>query len=285
VLTLESGANRVQTPASSSSSTSTSPPKAVHSSNQLGPKLSANDNIEEWLYDGENERDGAWVPPSSSAGKGKPNNPQEEQQQLRWTKRTGAKSPLANAISPPVLSPSGVVPTGRHGHHILPSDPPNPFEIGTADDEASDPSESSPVRVTDRALPSDAVDLMVEDPKAVREIIQNEIKRGEPATHAPKHVYRRGWDIGENGGKWDGGADEVIVYEDGQSAHGHREEDETDGHDRDREETRAERDGEQRPSRTQGTSIERGKTKMTSGRHMKMFDGGDVERDGDNPWT
>ncbi len=239
------------------------------------------------MYDGENERDGAWVPTPSSVGKGKDSKtPQEEEQQLRWTRRTGARSPLSNAISPPVI-PSETSANGHHGHHVPSSDPPNPFEIGKADDDVSDPSESSPVQVADRPLPSDAVDLMVEDPEAVREIIHNEMKRGEPATHAPKHVYRRGWDNGANGGEW-GGEDEVIVYENQEGLYVPEEAGRQDRDDGVRKEIKTNEGGDEPKS----DSTQRngpGTTKMTSARHLEMFEGGNerqavTERDGSNPW-
>lgn len=74
--------------------------------------------------------------------------------------------------------------------HLTPST--SPFELGSADEE-EDPAEEDHVTVSDRPLPSDAVDLVVDDREAVTEAQNHERRKGEPATHAPKHIYRRGF--------------------------------------------------------------------------------------------
>lgn len=65
----------------------------------------------------------------------------------------------------------------------------SPFTLGDADDE-SDPDPDSPISPAKRSLPSDAVDLIVEDTGAEEEVRQHERRKGEPQTHAPAHIYK-----------------------------------------------------------------------------------------------
>jgi hypothetical protein len=120
---------------------------------------------------------------------------------------------------------------------------------------------------------------MVDDHEAVQEIIQNEIKRGEPATHAPKHVYRPGWEVkGDQGGsdRWKENGAEVAVYENEEGKHG-PDEAERKQHD-ERQEVRLEgikaEDGGGRPSLQPATLSSDGKkTKLTDPppMHAKIF--------------
>lgn len=101
--------------------------------------------------------------------------------QMRWTKRKTDKS--ASATTSGDDSPA-------RRTHLTP--PRSPFELGPADD-VSDPEEDEPVKPKERALPHDAVDLVVEDESEVQEAADRERRKGEPAVHLPKHVYKRGW--------------------------------------------------------------------------------------------
>jgi hypothetical protein len=104
----------------------------------------------DWLYEGDEE----------------PDEPESEDGQLvsilGWTKKQ-----LDRAV------PS----TGLE-------DPKSPFELG-GDEDHSDLRNG-----TASPLPPDAVDLVVEDPKAVDDARTRARQRGEPQTQAPAHVYR-----------------------------------------------------------------------------------------------
>jgi len=122
---------------------------------------------EEWAYDGDAERSDAW----KSSVNGKADGP------MKWTRK----------------------PEQSNGHRsptkLAPPDPPSrrssknksPFALGDDDDDESIP--SGAVSPSNRPLPSDARDLVVEDDELVEEARTRGRIRGEPQTHAPVHVY------------------------------------------------------------------------------------------------
>jgi hypothetical protein len=118
----------------------------------------AEDANDEWLYDGDTERPSAWKPE------------QDDGNHLRVTRRGDRNRDQS--------------PSPRH--HLTP--PRSPFELGEADD-ASDPEEDEPVKGSDRPLPSDAIDLIVDDQDAVMEAMEHERQKGEPNAHVIQHVY------------------------------------------------------------------------------------------------
>jgi hypothetical protein len=130
--------------------------------------------MEAWLFDGENERQDAWKPP------------QEENLLSNTLKWTGFRKEQSSSPQPPDSLDKLVA----NHHHLTPST--SPFEIGSAD-ETEDPAEEDHVTVSERPLPSDAVDLVIDDQKAVTDAQNHERRKGEPATHAPKHIYKRGY--------------------------------------------------------------------------------------------
>jgi hypothetical protein len=83
-------------------------------------------------------------------------------------------------------------------HHLTP--PRSPFELGEADD-VSDPEEDEPVKASDRPLPSDAIDLIVDDQDAVMEAQKHERQKGEPNAHVIRHVYVPGEGSSDNEGE------------------------------------------------------------------------------------
>lgn len=127
------------------------------------------------MFDGENERPDAWKPPQEVQN--------AVSNALKWTgfRKEHDSSPKQQDTLDKRLS--------EH-RHLTPST--SPFEIGSADEE-EDPAEEDHVTISERTLPSDAVDLVVDDRKAVSEAQNHERRKGEPATHAPKHIYRRGF--------------------------------------------------------------------------------------------
>lgn len=150
---------------SSSSVTSVRQNQKASDNNKRSPtKLSdvridgAEDANDEWLYDGDTERPSAWKPE------------RDDGNHLRVTRRGDRKGDQS--------------PSPRH--HLTP--PRSPFELGEADD-ASDPDEDEPVKGSDRALPSDAIDLIVDDQDAVMEAMEHERQKGEPNAHVIQHVY------------------------------------------------------------------------------------------------
>lgn len=133
------------------------------------------DQMEAWLFDGENERSDAWRPPQEIEN--------ALSNTLKWTgfrKEQNASPKPADTLDKMVAN----------HHHLTPST--SPFEIGSAD-ETEDPAEEDHVTISERPLPSDAVDLVIDDREAVSEAQNHERRKGEPATHAPKHIYRRGF--------------------------------------------------------------------------------------------
>jgi hypothetical protein len=133
------------------------------------------DQMEAWLFDGENERSDAWRPPQEIEN--------ALSNTLKWTgfrKEHNASPKPADTLDKMVAN----------HHHLTPST--SPFEIGSAD-ETEDPAEEDHVTISERPLPSDAVDLVIDDREAVSEAQNHERRKGEPATHAPKHIYRRGF--------------------------------------------------------------------------------------------
>jgi hypothetical protein len=85
-------------------------------------------------------------------------------------------------------------PAGRR--HLTP--PKSPFEIGEADD-YSDPEENEPVKASHRPLPSDAVDLIIDDQHAAEEAQMHEREKGDPNAHFIRHVYVPGDQVSEAG--------------------------------------------------------------------------------------
>lgn len=126
----------------------------------------------QWLYDGDAEGPDAW-----RAGHG------ETDAQLRWTKKQLHKSSSSE------LGSNGKKRTKSKSKPKKEQEeaPKSPFTLG--DD---DPAEDDPVKAASKgkALPSDAVDLVTEDPKAVEDARLRSRSRGEPQTKAPAHVYR-----------------------------------------------------------------------------------------------
>lgn len=75
-----------------------------------------------------------------------------------------------------------------------PSPAKSPFKLGDSDDDEppTQPKEDGPVEASDRPLPSDAVDLIVDDREAVDDAQVHERLSGEPNAHPIDHVYVRG---------------------------------------------------------------------------------------------
>ncbi|WRT65653.1 uncharacterized protein IL334_002598 [Kwoniella shivajii] len=129
----------------------------------------------DWLYDGDNERPGAWNHPSNGHSEG-------HHEQLRWTKKQLHK--VKSKLGPKFNEDNGK----------------SPFTLGDDEEEEgnqseihSDPDtdeEVSPASST-KPLPSDAVDLVTDDQQAVEKARSRELRRGEPQTKAPSHVYRK----------------------------------------------------------------------------------------------
>lgn len=158
-----SGANDLEEDRNASSS---SRPKARDGDPQRSPKTLADVRLDgddsqadDWLYDGDNEDPQAWRPEDDDGN------------HLRVTRR-GDRS-------------RGPSPVSRH-HHLTP--PRSPFELGEADN-FSDPEEDEVVKGSDRPLPSDAVDLIVDDQEAVQEAQKHERQKGDPNAHMINHVY------------------------------------------------------------------------------------------------
>lgn len=117
---------------------------------------------EEWLYDGDVERDGAWQADGSSGNRLKVT-------RTRGKARSGPSTPVNRHLSPPR----------------------SPFEIGEADD-VSDPEEDEPVRASKRELPSDAVDLLKVDDEATTTAQTHEREKGDPNLRSGEDVLVRG---------------------------------------------------------------------------------------------
>ena len=132
----------------------------------------ADDANDDWLYDGDTERPSGWKPE------------QDDGNHLRVTR----KGDRNRAHSP-----------GAH-HHLTP--PRSPFELGEGDD-ASDPEEDEPVKASDRPMPSDAIDLIVDDQEAVMEAQKHERQKGEPNAHVIRHVYVPGETSSDSEGEGD----------------------------------------------------------------------------------
>lgn len=187
-------------------------------------------DVEAWLYDGEVEREAADGP---------------DETRLRWTKK--ATNGSRNSDTPQDLEE--------------PTPPKSPFAIGLADDGVSDPEEEESVEKTDRPLPFDAVDLVVEDHEAIEEAVERERRRGEPAVHLPKHVYKRGW-ISPNGEQRE---NTVQVYEDGEQ----------------RREEHGEGGRKESMVNGNGRPEDLGVTTLTEAPEHALLE---VDRDEDNPW-
>ncbi|WWC97004.1 hypothetical protein V866_003881 [Kwoniella sp. B9012] len=133
----------------------------------------------DWLYDGDNERPDAWHHPSNSAHEGKKG---ENQNQLRWTRKQLHK---IKAVSDSLKIPH------QDDNNNNPSK--SPFSLG--EDESSeseiDTDDSVSPASSSKPLPSDAVDLVKDDLNAVEKAREREIRRGEPQTKAPTHVYKK----------------------------------------------------------------------------------------------
>ncbi|WVW80095.1 hypothetical protein I302_102068 [Kwoniella bestiolae CBS 10118] len=128
----------------------------------------------DWLYDGDNERPDVWHHPSNGAHEGgKGGN------QLRWTKKQLHKiKDISDSLKPSNHNHEG---TGK-----------SPFSLGDESDSSSiDTDESVSPASSSKPLPSDAVDLVKDDQNAVEKAREREIRRGEPQTKAPTHVYRK----------------------------------------------------------------------------------------------
>ncbi|WWC87838.1 uncharacterized protein L201_002732 [Kwoniella dendrophila CBS 6074] len=129
----------------------------------------------EWLYDGDNERPDAWRHIQD-------NIVEAGQEQLRWTKKQ-----IHKAL--PHKHKAGV--SGKD-QHIDDNNKASPFSLG-GDESDGDPDtdeEVSPAS-SSKPLPSDAVDLVKDDQEAVEKAREREIRRGEPQTKAPTHVYKK----------------------------------------------------------------------------------------------
>ncbi len=109
-----------------------------------------------WLFDGENERPDVWT------------NGHDGEERLRWTKKQIRKSP-----------PEQEEPDDR---------PASPFTLGDDLEDVDDPDPEVSVSPSNRQLPSDAVDLVREDPEVVEEARLKARRSGEPQTRAPVHV-------------------------------------------------------------------------------------------------
>jgi hypothetical protein len=109
----------------------------------------------DWLFDG--ERPDAW------------HNSEADAARLRWTKKQLLKSPRE-----PVE---------------IDERPTSPFTLGDDPDEPNEPDPEQAVSPSDRRLPSDAVDLVKEDPQVVEEAQTRSRLSGEPQSRAPVHVY------------------------------------------------------------------------------------------------
>ncbi|KAK6907299.1 hypothetical protein I204_03782 [Kwoniella mangroviensis CBS 8886] len=133
----------------------------------------------DWLYDGDNERPDAWHHPSNNAHEAKKG---ENQNQLRWTRKQLHK---IKEVSDSLKIPH------QDGNNNNPSK--SPFSLG--EDESSeseiDTDDSVSPASSSKPLPSDAVDLVKDDLNAVEKAREREIRRGEPQTKAPQHVYKK----------------------------------------------------------------------------------------------
>lgn len=116
----------------------------------------------EWAYDGDAERPDAWHSDANGHG-----------DQMRWSKKP--KSQQNPKRPSPPSAPRRTSSKGK-----------SPFALGE-DDEESIPSGS--VSPSSRPLPSDAIDLVVDDPDKVEEARIRGRQRGEPQKQAPAHVY------------------------------------------------------------------------------------------------
>lgn len=117
---------------------------------------------------------------------------------MRWSSKKPSKIPNGLAPPPTSKSKSGKSskassikkPTLSRGSSNHSKSSKSPFALGDEEDnEVSDPNPDSPVSPAHRPLPSDAVDLVIEDTSAADEARQHERRKGEPQSHAPAHVY------------------------------------------------------------------------------------------------
>ncbi|KAI0711759.1 organic solute transporter Ostalpha-domain-containing protein [Earliella scabrosa] len=143
---------------------------------------------------------------------------QPGQVQLRWT----------SARSTPMPSPGGARASPKHrGHDSLSrthsGSPHTPSSSSSKGSPRSRPPPSPRPETERPVLPPDAVDLVVEDPRAAEEEMTRERRRGEPAVRggsALHRVYRRGYVVDADGRRGEG---EVEVDRTGSSPRDERE--------------------------------------------------------------
>lgn len=131
----------------------------------------------EWLYDGDNERLDAWHASNGHAG--------NHDSQMRWTKKT--------TVPPAAPAKKG----SRSRRSTKSRHTQSPFSIGDTSSESDNGTAAPKAKATkskgkDKSprLPADAVDLVVEDDRAVEEARAWERRKGEPQSNAPAHIYR-----------------------------------------------------------------------------------------------
>ena len=117
-------------------------------------------------YDGDAERPDAWRADQNA----------HAEDRLTWTKKSTSDGKTLKAPkSAPLLR--------RH------SSAKNPFTLGDVDDDDDKSTRSGVATPSDRPLPSDARDLVVDDEVLAEEARVRGRVRGEPQTKAPAHVY------------------------------------------------------------------------------------------------
>ena len=155
-----------------------SPASRKSSSSRQNGGPGQHDQESSWQYDGDSERQ---APETDKNG---------QNSQMRWTKKQIRKGKQA-----------------MNTHLDLP--PQSAFAIGDDEDDKSKSRPRSRASSAPRTpLPSDAVDLVVEDSEAIEEARMKERRKGEPQTKAPVHIYRHN----NPGSPRDGKLEEV--YED-----------------------------------------------------------------------
>ncbi|WWC68674.1 uncharacterized protein I206_102607 [Kwoniella pini CBS 10737] len=127
----------------------------------------------DWLYDGDNERPDVWHHPNNAQAEGGG----DQGQQLRW-----AKKQLHKVVPSKQLRQEDNQSNGNK----------SPFSIGE-EEEDDDPDTDIPVSPasSSKPLPSDAVDLVKDDKEAVERARERELRKGEPQSKAPTHVYKK----------------------------------------------------------------------------------------------
>ncbi|WWC60264.1 uncharacterized protein I303_102831 [Kwoniella dejecticola CBS 10117] len=143
----------------------------------------------DWLYDGDNERPDVWHHPDNAKAEGAGAGGAE--QQLRWTKKQLHKALPSSSPSKNTRPDSSRNPTGAGTDIGIKS----PFSIGDdeEEEEEEDPDTDEPVSPasSNKPLPSDAVDLVKDDTDAVERARERELRKGEPQSKAPTHVYKK----------------------------------------------------------------------------------------------